>query len=88
MAKLIKLELRRNKLTPYYTALAIISIVMTGFLYMIATITREEKVVDFMNYKNILKLHTFQLVLSLYELGLLTNQFLQQLLLQSYFLLF
>lgn len=58
MDKLIKLELRRNKLKPYYTGLTIICIVMTGFLYMIATITREEKVVEFMNYKNILKMHT------------------------------
>ena len=57
MNKLIKLELKRNKLTTYYIALAVISIVMTGFLYMIATITKVENVVEFRDYKNILKLH-------------------------------
>ncbi|OPJ64621.1 hypothetical protein [Clostridium oryzae] len=58
MNELIRLELKRNKLTPYYIALTIIGIVMTGFLYMIATITKTENVVEFMDYKNILKLHT------------------------------
>ncbi len=58
MYKLIQLELKRNKLKPYYTALAIISIVMTGFLYLIATIAKVEKVDLFSDYGNILKMHT------------------------------
>ncbi|MEG0693781.1 MAG: ABC transporter permease [Oscillospiraceae bacterium] len=58
MYKLIRLELKRNKLKPYYTALVIISIVMTGFLYLIATIAKVEKVELFSEYGNILKMHT------------------------------
>jgi hypothetical protein len=58
MHELIKLELKRNKITTYYIALIVISIVMTGFLYMIATITKVENVIEFRDYKNILKLHT------------------------------
>lgn len=58
MNKLIRLELKRNKLTSYYIALAIICIAMTGFLYMIATIAKVENAVEFRDYKNILKLHT------------------------------
>ncbi|MBL4937572.1 hypothetical protein JK636_17795 [Clostridium sp. YIM B02515] len=58
MHKLIKLELKRNKLTTYYIALTVISIAMTGFLYMIATIAKVENDVEFRDYKNILKLHT------------------------------
>lgn len=58
MNKLIKLELKRNKLTPYYIGLTIISITMAGFLYMIAGITKAEKVANFMDYKNLLRMHT------------------------------
>lgn len=58
MHELIKLELKRNKLTSYYIALTVICIAMTGFLYMIATIAKVENDVEFRDYKNILKLHT------------------------------
>ncbi len=58
MHNLIKLELKRNKLTPYYIALAIITIVMTGFIYMIATIAKVENDLQFQNYENLLKIHT------------------------------
>ena len=58
MNKLIRLELKRNKLTSYYIALTIICIAMTGFLYMIATIAKVENAVEFRDYRNILKLHT------------------------------
>ncbi|MFD1174842.1 ABC transporter permease [Paenibacillus puldeungensis] len=57
MKTLIKLELKRNKLKPYYIALAVIFAAMTGFLYMIATITKVEHEIEFMNYENILRLH-------------------------------
>lgn len=57
MNTLIKLELKRNKLKPYYIALAVICAAMTGFLYMIATITKVEHQIEFMNYDNILRLH-------------------------------
>ncbi len=58
MYKLILLELKRNKLKPYYTALIVISIVMTSFLYLIATIAKVEQVDLFSDYRNILKMHT------------------------------
>lgn len=58
MNKLIRLELKRNKLTSYYIALAVICIAMTVFLYMVATIAKVENDVVFRDYKNILKMHT------------------------------
>ncbi len=58
MNKLIRLELKRNKLTSYYIALAVICIAMIGFLYMVATIAKVENDVVFREYKNILKMHT------------------------------
>ncbi|WDV48025.1 hypothetical protein PV797_10095 [Clostridiaceae bacterium M8S5] len=58
MYKLIKLELKRNKLTSYYVALAVISIVMTGFLYMIAIIAKVENDLEFQKYETLLKMHT------------------------------
>lgn len=58
MNNLIKLELKRNKLKPYYIALTIITIVMTGFIYMIATIAKVENDLQFQSYENLLKMHT------------------------------
>lgn len=58
MLKLIQLEMKRNKMKPYYISLLIINIVATSFLYLIATIAKVENDSVFLNYENILKMHT------------------------------
>ncbi|QOR34683.1 ABC transporter permease [Clostridium sp. 'deep sea'] len=58
MIKLIKLEIKRNRLTSYYIALIIISILMLAFIYMIAMIAKVENDIQFQSYDNLLKMHT------------------------------
>ena len=58
MNKLIKLELKRNNLVSSYITLIIITIIMSGFLYMITTISKVENDLAFQNYFNIFKMHT------------------------------
>lgn len=58
MIELIKLELKRTKLTSSYKAIFIITSIMIGCLYFIALIAKVEGDVAFQNYDNLLKLHT------------------------------
>lgn len=58
MDRLIKLEIKRNKLSAYFLASGIICAIMTGFIYLIATIARVENDADFLRYENIFKLHS------------------------------
>ncbi len=58
MERLIKLEIKRNKLNTYFHASVIICVIMTGFIYFIATIARVENNADFLQYENIFKLNS------------------------------
>lgn len=58
MGRLIKLEIKRNKLSTYFLASWIICAIMTGFIYFIATVARLENDADFLRYENIFKLHS------------------------------
>lgn len=53
MTKLIKLELERINLRPYFMSSAIFGIVLLVFTYFIAYVAQVEQEVQFMNYGNI-----------------------------------
>ncbi|MCM3783804.1 ABC transporter permease [Neobacillus mesonae] len=53
MIRLMKLEIRRNRLSTYLNAAIISSIVLIGFIYFIAYVAQVENEADFQNYPNI-----------------------------------
>lgn len=57
MLRLIKLELVRNKLRPYFRAAGITLLLMVGFIFMIATVAKTENDEQFRDYNNLLKMY-------------------------------
>lgn len=53
MKKLVQLELQRINLRPYFIASSVIAVILTLFLYFIATVAQITKEVQFMHYDNI-----------------------------------
>lgn len=54
MTRLIKLELERINLRPYFISSAIFGIVQLVLTYFVAYVAQAEQEIQFMNYKNIL----------------------------------
>ena len=55
MIRLMKLELKRNKLSKYVLASKVVFIVLLGLTYFIAIVSKVEKESVFQNYENIFK---------------------------------
>ncbi|MFF2481854.1 ABC transporter permease [Paenibacillus sp. NPDC058071] len=53
LLKLMKLEIRRNRMRAYMSASLIICMVLVGFIYFISYVAKVENEVDFQKYPNI-----------------------------------
>ena len=81
MTKLIKLELERINLRPYFISSAIFGIVQLVFTYFVAYVAQVEQEVQFMNYGNIL---LFTGVISTFLFGILSATMYARLIVEEY----
>lgn len=81
MTKLIKLELERINLRPYFISSAIFGIVQLVFTYFVAYVAQVEQEVQFMNYGNIL---LFTGVISTFLFGILSATMYARLIVKEY----
>lgn len=81
MIKLIKLELKRNKINTYVTASIIACIIMIAFIYFVAYVAQVENEKDFQNYTNIfcfteiIGLFIFSILSSVMYVRLIINEY-------------
>ena len=81
MTKLIKLELERINLRPYFISSAIFGIVQLVFTYFVAYVAQVEQEVQFMNYGKIL---LFTGVISTFLFGILSATMYARLIVEEY----
>lgn len=81
MTKLIKLELERINLRPYFISSAIFCIVLLVFTYFIACVAQVEQEVEFMNYRNIF---LFTGAISTFLFGILSATMYAKLIVEEY----
>ena len=81
MTKLIKLELERINLRPYFISSAIFGIVQLVFTYFVAYVAQVEQEVQFMNYGNML---LFTGVISTFLFGILSVTMYARLIVEEY----
>lgn len=81
MIKLIKLELQRNNLRPYFTSTVVFGGILLAFTYFIAYVAQIEQEVQFMNYGNIF---LFTGVMSIFLFGILAATMYARLIIEEY----
>lgn len=81
MNKLIKLELERINLRPYFISSAIFGIVQLVFTYFVAYVAQMEQEVQFMNYGNIF---LFTGAISTFLFGVLSATMYAKLIVEEY----
>lgn len=81
MRKLIKLELQRINLRPYFIGTAIFGIVLLAFTYFVAYVAQVEQEVQFMTYGNIFQ---FTGAISILLFGILSAAMYAKLIIEEY----
>lgn len=81
MTRLIKLELERINLRPYFISSAIFGIVQLVLTYFVAYVAQAEQEIQFMNYKNIL---LFTGTISTLLFGILSATMYSKLIIEEY----